>query len=1069
MGMHMDADKPAWLDRPALSAAALTREKALYGLLIALAVLSRLWDLGYHVMSHDEMIHSLWSWYLYQGQGYSHHPLSHGPFLYHATALVYSMFGDSDFTARLVPALMGVALVGLPYAFRRWLGRTGALAAAFLFLISPSLLYYSRYIRHDVPVVVWAVVAAWAILTYLENHRQSTNQQINKPLLILSASLALMLATMEVAFFYIAMFGMFLVVWFFTSLTKAQWAKMLLVAGALLAVLLLAMSLLLLGLHGVGLFPVTDVVQPASFEMTITIGLIAILTVLTGVCVYVALDRRMPFRAGERPALDLIVVIGCFTLPSLSAIPINGLSRLVSRLFFGINAAFYALDYSPAGLLRSAGFVFILLATAVAVGLWWDWRRWLVSAAVFYAIFILLFTTFFTNGNGLASGLVGSLGYWLEQQAVERGSQPLYYYALLAPLYEYLPLMGFAGALAYALVRGLRGASSQRLFVRFVLSWGLLTWPIYTLAGERMPWLIVHFAAPMILASGWAVGKWVEGVDWLFAIRYSLFGYWAWQRIDLAGLGHTLAALGLAVLAGLTVRTAWTAAYINADYVTEFLFFAHSTPDMRHVVEQLKDISQRTVGEYELDIGFTSDGSYPLRWYIRHYPNAVQIPNPPGRPDLEKSVLIAGDKEWGGVQPYLGDHYLCHRYIYMWWPMQDYWGLTWERVRYALVNPHMRAAVWDIIFRRDYRRYERVTGKTVRVSEWPLREGIHFCVRRDVIARLWGESAGLASSAPAPDWPAYAGLEQPAVVELKIESSGAAGAFNAPHGLAQDAEGFVYVADTNNHRIVKLSAAGEWVDTWDSTWWHGLESWQPNGCLDAAGRPLALGDGQFCEPWGVAVGPTGRVYVADTWNHRVQVFDAEGGFLGQVGVFGQSGSDATSAPGQFYGPRDVAVDRQGRVYVSDTGNKRIQVLDSALNYLYSFGGPGIAAGRLDEPVGLSIGPDNLLYVADTWNRRVQVFTPGGQLVREWPVDGWAGQSAANKPYLAVDRAGRVYASDPEGRRIIVFDAAGEPLAVLYRDAASPWQLPTGLLLDAQDRLWVSDAAAQRLLRLAALN
>ena len=114
--------KESWLDRPLLTAIHLDREKALYALFITLAVLSRLWDLGVRVMSHDETVHIQWSWYLFQGRGYSHTPLSHGPFLFHSTALSYYLFGDSDFSARLVVALMGIVLVALPYVFRRWLG-----------------------------------------------------------------------------------------------------------------------------------------------------------------------------------------------------------------------------------------------------------------------------------------------------------------------------------------------------------------------------------------------------------------------------------------------------------------------------------------------------------------------------------------------------------------------------------------------------------------------------------------------------------------------------------------------------------------------------------------------------------------------------------------------------------------------------------------------------------------------------------------------------------------------------------------------------------------------------------
>src|SRR5690606_24690742 len=116
-----------------------------------------------------------------------------------------------------------------------------------------------------------------------------------------------------------------------------------------------------------------------------------------------------------------------------------------------------------------------------------------------------------------------------------------------------------------------------------------------------------------------------------------------------------------------------------------------------------------------------------------------------------------------------------------------------------------------------------------------------------------------------------------------------------------------YVADSRNHRVQKFDADGNLV------WTSGTF-----GTLDTN----TAGAGQFNEPWGVGVGPDGSVYVADTWNHRVQKLDANGQFITMWGRFGQGESiDA------FWGPRAVVVDDRGRVFVSDTGNKRIAVFD----------------------------------------------------------------------------------------------------------------------------------------------
>ncbi|MGC4107458.1 MAG: TIGR03663 family protein, partial [Thermomicrobiales bacterium] len=149
----------------------LSLESFLWILLIVAAVLTRFWDLGYRALHHDESLHAYYSWVFSNGsQPYVHHPLMHGPFLFHMNALVYLMFGASDATSRFAPALTGVAIVALPWLLRgrRFLGPWGALAAGFMLLISPSFLYYTRYIRHDPYTALGSLLLAIAIFRYLE-------------------------------------------------------------------------------------------------------------------------------------------------------------------------------------------------------------------------------------------------------------------------------------------------------------------------------------------------------------------------------------------------------------------------------------------------------------------------------------------------------------------------------------------------------------------------------------------------------------------------------------------------------------------------------------------------------------------------------------------------------------------------------------------------------------------------------------------------------------------------------------------------------------------------------------
>ena len=148
MNSTIAEERTHWLDRPVLAVWRLDLEKTLYVVFILLAIFTRFWMLGARTMSHDESTHAYYSWNLFKGFGYTHTPLTHGPFLFHINALIYSLFGANDFTARISVALFGVILVALPFFLRRWLGRTGALVTSFMLLISPSILYHARYIRN---------------------------------------------------------------------------------------------------------------------------------------------------------------------------------------------------------------------------------------------------------------------------------------------------------------------------------------------------------------------------------------------------------------------------------------------------------------------------------------------------------------------------------------------------------------------------------------------------------------------------------------------------------------------------------------------------------------------------------------------------------------------------------------------------------------------------------------------------------------------------------------------------------------------------------------------------------
>jgi len=163
------------------------------------------------------------------------------------------------------------------------------------------------------------------------------------------------------------------------------------------------------------------------------------------------------------------------------------------------------------------------------------------------------------------------------------------------------------------------------------------------------------------------------------------------------------------------------------------------------------------------------------------------------------------------------------------------------------------------------------------------------------------------------------------------------------------------VADGSNHRIQRFSAVGTF-----------LGKWGRNGGTGAAGT----GDGEFNIARGIAVSGAGQVYVTDVSNHRIQRFDAGEAF---VNKWGRNGGDGTAGTGdgEFFDPFYVAVSGTGKVYVADLSNNRIQRFDAAGVYDTKWGGSG--NGEFIAPTGVAVSGTGEIYVADFTNHRIQRF------------------------------------------------------------------------------------------------
>ena len=140
-------------------------------LILILTIILRFAFLDLKLFHHDEAIHAWFSYELVTKGVYAYDPMYHGPLLYYLTAGMFWLFGQSDLIARLLPALFGTLLVPLIYFIYRlgYLDKRQALVAALFVAISPDLVYFSRFLRHDVFQLFFTLLILVALLYYLNS------------------------------------------------------------------------------------------------------------------------------------------------------------------------------------------------------------------------------------------------------------------------------------------------------------------------------------------------------------------------------------------------------------------------------------------------------------------------------------------------------------------------------------------------------------------------------------------------------------------------------------------------------------------------------------------------------------------------------------------------------------------------------------------------------------------------------------------------------------------------------------------------------------------------------------
>ena len=201
--------------------------------------------------------------------------------------------------------------------------------------------------------------------------------------------------------------------------------------------------------------------------------------------------------------------------------------------------------------------------------------------------------------------------------------------------------------------------------------------------------------------------------------------------------------------------------------------------------------------------------------------------------------------------------------------------------------------------------------------------------------------------------------------------------------------------------------------------------------------------GKFYHPHDAALGPDGNLYIADRYNHRVQVFDQEGNFIRQFGNYG-------SGNGEFNELTGIHVTPDGKVYVSEWHNARVQVFDAQGKFIRSMGQVGSGEGQLSGPYGVTVDDEGNVYVVEHNNHRVSVFKPDGTYLRQWGSAGSADGQFQGAIAICRTPDNKIAVLERDGnRRIQVF----EPNGALIRKFTTEWS-PYGIETDAAGNFYV---------------
>ncbi len=869
-------------------------------LFAALAVASRFWALGDRPLHHDESIHAYQSWTLSRGGDWRYDPAYHGPFLYYLNALVYKIFGATDATARLAPAFFGVILIAFAFPLARWIGRKAAAAYAIFVLLTAHYLYFSRFIREDLYSLVFTLGTIVAFQRFLETDRA-------RWLLGSAASFAFAGVTKENAY----MTGVLFVAYGLWCLVRTAPSP----AG-----------------------PKPGAAVAAGWRWTIAriapVVSAGLLFLVIWAAMYTAFGKYPGRLAGDpqgrqvldgparhRPHPGALVVL----LPAArrSTTPRSS-SRRSSRFGGATGAPIPCSGRSSSRFPSSPPMSLSTSGSPPSAGPRCSWRVGLSVVAFVVAGWV-----------------------WKPP-----------------PVSELSP------------------------FLQFVAFWAVGSLAIYAWAREKVPWLTVHPLLPLTMLAAIGVAR-------------------LWEERP-----RPYARAGLVAIAALLAVNAWGAYLAAFRYGAhdvekvpghaEMLAYVQTSEDLVRSLRAVDQAKGRVPAGQNL-VTVAGEAAWPLTWYLRDMPTtwASRIEQ------ASTPVIVADWDAEGALEKQLADKYDAQARAD---PRVVVPGVRKEAGKPT--RPSFRDMLRALALPRDLEP-DRVAGRDRLRPQGPrrqrharaaLRSPVQDTSARDYpneavelpAGRVFGgpgagpgqlsEPRGVAADAQRQ--PLRRGLEEqpdrdfrrqrrvpadgrlagrrrrPAQrAERRRRRAGRRDlrrrhlepprrALRAERGVARGVEG-------SGPRFLR-SARGAFSRADPSTsptrGTSGSSASIPRATSRSSWGGAGNGPGQFVEPVGLAADAGGRIYVADTGNHRIQVFEADGRFVRQFPVYGWK---------DFYTEPYLAVGPADGVFVTDSWKGRIAHYDAAGNLQKSFSAKG-----LKSPTGIALDAFGRVFVSDRGQNRI---------------------------------------------------------------------------------------------------